>query len=129
MAKWFVDSDHALTSRVAVNRIWQIPFGKGLVKTPEDFGNQGALSSHPEFLDWLAVTFVESDWNVKEMVRRIVLSSTYCQSSVVTEKMKQIDPDNIYLSRSPRYRFSAEMIRDQALSGRLIRVSFKLKNA
>ena len=99
------------------------------MKTPEDFGNQGALSSHPEFLDWLAVTFVESDWNVKEMVRRIVLSSTYCQSSVVTEKMKQIDPDNIYLSRSPRYRFSAEMIRDQALSGRLIRVSFKLKNA
>ncbi|WP_425236447.1 DUF1553 domain-containing protein [Ulvibacterium sp.] len=116
LGKWLVHEDNPLTARVAVNQIWYLMFGKGLVSTNEDFGNQGALPSHPELLDWLAVDFMENGWDVKRLVRQMVTSATYKQSSVVREDLKDIDPDNILLARSPRYRRSAEMVRDNVLA-------------
>jgi hypothetical protein len=114
-AKWLIDPANPLTARVAVNRIWQMYFGAGLVKTVEDFGVQGDWPSHPELLDWLALEFVRSGWDMKAMHRLIVTSATYRQSSRVTPELLQKDPENRLLARGPRYRLNAEMVRDQAL--------------
>ena len=114
LAHWLVDSNHPLTARVAVNRIWQIFFGKGLVATSEDFGVQGALPSHPDLLDFLARDFVDSHWDVKQLVRKIVLSSTYRQDSAA-EASRRDDPGNRWLTRGPSGRLTSEMIRDMAL--------------
>ncbi|MBL7769037.1 MAG: DUF1553 domain-containing protein [Flavipsychrobacter sp.] len=116
LANWLTDPKHPLTARVAVNRYWQMFFGKGLVKTTEDFGNQGSLPSHPELLDWLAVNFVESGWDLRKLVRQLVLSATYAQSSIAFEKSRQLDPENLYLSHASPIRLSAEMMRDNALA-------------
>jgi len=123
LAEWLVDRKHPLTARVAVNRFWQQFLGVGLVKTSEDFGAQGEWPSHPELLDELAVSFIESDWNVKQLVRAIVLSNTYRQSSDAKAEEFASDPENRLLSRGSRYRMDAEMIRDQILlvSGKLNR--------
>ena len=111
-----------MTSRVFVNRVWQEIFGRGLVKTSGDFGMQGELPSHPELLDWLAVDFRENGWNIKRLVKMLVMTATYRQSSIVTEKKLSTDPENIYLSRAPRLRLTAEQQRDEVLesSGLLV---------
>ncbi|MBX2872328.1 MAG: DUF1553 domain-containing protein [Saprospiraceae bacterium] len=116
LAQWLTQADHPLTGRVIINRLWQMLFGRGLVSTPEDFGNQGALPSHPELLDWLAVTFVEDGWDIKAMLKRMALSATYRQSAERTPTMIKLDPDNILLSCGPYQRLGAEMLRDQALA-------------
>ena len=116
LAEWFVDPENPLTARVAVNRFWQLFFGVGLVKTSEDFGNQGTTPSHPELLDELTVGFVESGWDVKALVKRIVMSKTYRQASGAKPAEFQADPENQLLARGPRYRLDAEMIRDQILA-------------
>ncbi|MBT5689703.1 MAG: DUF1553 domain-containing protein [Opitutae bacterium] len=116
LANWLVRDDHPLTARVAVNRIWQQFFGAGLVPTSADFGTQGELPSHPELLDWLALRFIEDDWNVQCFVKRILTSHAYRQSSKVTPILLEKDPGNQLLSRGPRHRLDAEIIRDQALS-------------
>ncbi|HLO79832.1 MAG TPA: DUF1553 domain-containing protein [Chitinophagaceae bacterium] len=116
LAMWLTDQNHPLTSRVAVNRLWQQFFGMGLVKTSEDFGNQGALPSHPELLDWLAVTFRETGWDMKKMIRLIVMSETYRQDSYASPTMRESDPENRLLARGPAARLTAEMIRDNALA-------------
>ncbi len=116
MAEWLVSGKNPLTARVTVNRFWEQLFGIGLIESLEDFGTQGLERSHPELLDYLAVSFVEDhDWSVKSFLRMIVLSATYRQSSHVTDALLQIDPRNRYLARGPRFRLSAEQIRDQAL--------------
>src|SRR5262249_9547832 len=122
LAKWIVDPKNPLTARVAVNRMWQLHFGKGLVRTAEDFGTQGEYPSHPELLDWLATRFIQSGWDVKYMHKLIVTSATYQQSSRITKPLLERDPDNKLLARGPRLRLSAEMLRDQALftSGLLV---------
>jgi hypothetical protein len=121
-AQWLVQPGHPLTARVAVNRFWQQLLGTGLVKTTEDFGAQGEPPSHPELLDWLAVQFVEDGWDVKKLVKRLVMSSAYRQSAQVTPDRLAKDPANRLLSRGPRYRLDAETLRDQALfvSGLLV---------
>ena len=116
LAQWLVSDTHPLTARVTVNRYWQAFFGMGLVETPEDFGAQGALPSHPALLDYLATAFVESGWDVKALHRRIVTSATYRQSSRVTDLHREVDPANTYLARGPRFRLPSWMIRDQALA-------------
>ena len=116
LAQWLVHPDHPLTARVAVNRAWQQLFGVGLVKTSENFGLQGELPSHPELLDWLAVSFVESGWDLKELYRTILLSRTYQQSSKVTPELLAVDPENRWLSRGPRFRMHPFMLRDTALA-------------
>ena len=115
LAQWLVDRRHPLTGRVAVNRYWSHFFGRGLVATPEDFGVRGTPPTHAELLDWLATEFMESGWNVKHLVRLIVTSSTYRQSSLNGESERR-DQENLWLSRGPRVRLSAETIRDSALS-------------
>lgn len=116
LAKWLTMPEHPLTSRVAVNRYWMMLFGEGLVRTVSDFGAQGTPPSHPELLDYLAVDFVESGWDVKRMIRQLVLSQTYQQSSRVLPQHLEDDPQNIWLARSPRFRLQGEFIRDQALA-------------
>ncbi len=116
LAKWLVDPANPLTARVIVNRYWQMYFGTGLVKTSEDFGSQGEWPSHPELLDWLAVEFIESKWNVKHVQRLIVTSATYRQASKVAPPLLAKDPENRLFARQSRLRLPAEFIRDQALS-------------
>jgi hypothetical protein len=122
LGQWLVDPAHPLMARVTVNRWWQKYFGTGLVTTSEDFGIQGEAPSHPDLLDWLAVEFIESGWNVKHIQKLIVMSATYRQSSAATPEQIRRDPQNRWLARGPRFRMPAEMIRDQALfvSGLLV---------
>jgi hypothetical protein len=117
LAKWLTNKENPLTARVAVNRYWQNFFGVGLVKTAEDFGNQGALPSNPELLDWLAITFQQDyNWDVKQLIKLMVMSRTYRQDSHTSRALLEKDPDNQLLARGPSVRLSAEMIRDNALA-------------
>ncbi|TXG38370.1 DUF1553 domain-containing protein [Seonamhaeicola maritimus] len=116
LSKWLFDPENPLTARVAVNRYWQMIFGTGIVATTEDFGNQGSLPSHPELLDWLAEEFRNSGWDVRSLIRLMVTSATYKQSSKITESSLAIDPENKWLSRGPSYRWQAEFVRDNALA-------------
>ena len=115
LANWLVSKDNPLTSRVTVNRLWAQAFGTGLVKTPENFGIQGERPKNQQLLDWLATEFINSKWNVKHIMRLMVTSSTYRQSSVFTKEKLEADPYNRYLARGPRFRMPSWMIRDQAL--------------
>jgi len=123
LAAWTVSKQNPLTARVFVNQLWQDLFGRGIVKTSGDFGMQGELPSHPELLDWLAVDFMEHGWDIKRLVKQIVMSSTYRQSAKASDEKIKVDPDNIYLSRGPRFRLPAEFVRDLVLSssGLLVR--------
>ncbi len=123
LAHWLTDPDHPLTARVAVNRYWQLMFGRGLVRTPEDFGLQGQSPTHPELLDWLARDFMDHGWDVKQLLKMMALSRTYQQSAAVAAEVRAHDPENLWLVRGPGQRLSAEMIRDNALavSGLLVR--------
>lgn len=116
LVDWLFDPDNPLTARVFVNRLWQMHFGTGLVATPEDFGTQGALPTHPELLDWLAIEFIESGWDIKHMHRLMVTSATYRQSSTASPDSLTKDPENLLLSRGYRQRLPAEVIRDRALA-------------
>jgi hypothetical protein len=123
LAQWLTDKDHPLTSRVFVNRIWQEFFGKGIVKTSGDFGMQGELPTHPELLDWLAVDFRDNGWDIKRLVKQIVMSSTYQQSAAISPRKLAVDPENKYLSRAPRLRLNSELVKDHVLasSGLLVK--------
>lgn len=123
LADWLLSKENPLMARVTVNRFWQLIFGQGIVGTPDDFGNQGSLPTHPELLDWLATYFMDNEWNVKQTIKYIVQSSTYQQSAKIRPELLEIDPDNELLARAPRTRLSAEMIRDHALatSGLLVK--------
>jgi hypothetical protein len=114
-AKWLVSKDNPLTARVTVNWIWQELFGRGIVRTADDFGTRGEAPSHPELLDWLASSFMEDGWSVKRLVRTIVTSATYKQSSKMRPELQSKDPDNALLARQSRLRLPAELIRDAAL--------------
>ncbi len=116
LAQWVTHRQNPLTARVLVNRIWGLLFGRGLVETAEDFGVQGSLPSHPQLLDWLAVDFMEHHWDIKYLLKKIMSSATYQQSSEVTEAVKKADPENKYLARAGRFRMSGEMIRDYVLA-------------
>jgi hypothetical protein len=116
LARWLVDQRNPLTPRVTVNRAWEQFFGRGLVETSEDFGSQGGAPSHPELLDFLAMTLVEQGWRLKPLHRLIVMSATYRQASAVTPALAERDPDNRLLARGPRFRVEAEMVRDIALT-------------
>ncbi len=116
LARWLVDTNNPLTARVVVNRLWESIFGIGLVRTSEEFGAQGELPSHSELLDWLAVEMMDNKWDVNHLLRLMVTSATYRQSSRVTPELAARDPENRWLARGPRFRLSAEMIRDQALA-------------
>ena len=115
LSQWLFDDKNPLASRVAVNRYWQMIFGRGLVSTPNDFGNQGAMPSHSKLLDWLAVDFIESGWDLRQLIKKIVISNTYKQSSKIKLEMHDFDPDNTLLASSPTYRLQAEFIRNNAL--------------
>ncbi|MCB9341261.1 MAG: PSD1 domain-containing protein [Lewinellaceae bacterium] len=115
LSQWLFDEKNPLTARVAVNRIWQELFGTGLVKTSDNFGSQGALPSHPELLDWMAVYFRENNWDMKVLLKKIVTSATYRQSAIATKEKLEADPENRLLSRGPRFRLTPEMIRDSWL--------------
>ena len=115
LARWLVDPANPLTARVTVNRFWQMLFGAGLVRTPDNLGLQGERPTHPELLDWLAVEFVESGWDVKALLKTVVTSATYRQRAQGSEEAARKDPENRLLSRGPRFRLPAEALRDQAL--------------
>ncbi|MSU36303.1 MAG: DUF1553 domain-containing protein [Pedosphaera sp.] len=115
LARWLMDENNPLTSRVEVNRLWEAIFGIGIVRTSEEFGAQGDLPSHPELLDWLATELIGSKWDIKHVLKLMVTSATYRQSSRVTPELEAVDSDNRLLARGPRFRLSAEMIRDQAM--------------
>ena len=116
LARWLVSKENPLTARVTVNRIWAELFGRGIVTTIEDFGTNGAYPTHPELLDWLAVTFQSDDsWSLKKTIKRIVLSSVYLQSSIVSQLERGNDPNNSFYARGPSLRLHAELIRDNAL--------------
>jgi hypothetical protein len=115
-ARWLTDPRSALTARVAVNRVWQSLFGAGLVETPEDFGTRAAVPEYRELLDWLAVDFMERGWSQKQLIRTIVTSATYRQSSLASPELVKLDPRNVWLARGPRFRADAEVVRDIALS-------------
>ncbi|MDO6436893.1 DUF1553 domain-containing protein [Cyclobacterium sp. 1_MG-2023] len=123
LAKWLLGKENPLTARVIVNQYWEMIFGRGIVATPDDFGNQGEFPSHPELLDWLALKFIESGWDLKELIKLMVSSETYQQSSVLMDHHRERDPANIWLSRANSSRLPAEMVRDQALlsSGLLVK--------
>ena len=116
VSEWLMQTENPLTARVMVNRIWARIFGTGIVETEEDFGTQGTLPSHPQLLDWLAVDFREKDWSLKQLLRTITLSATYRQAAIATPEKLNADPNNRLLSRGPRFRLSAEAVRDQALA-------------
>ncbi len=116
LAKWATNRDNPLTSRVFVNLIWQEIFGKGIVKSAGDFGMQGDLPTHAELLDWLAADFMENGWDIKRLIKQVMLSSTYRQSAVVSKDHLAIDPDNLYMARAPRMRLPAEHIQDLVLA-------------
>jgi hypothetical protein len=116
LAEWLFDKKNPLTARVFVNQTWQELFGKGIVKSSGDFGMQGDLPSHPELLDWLAVDFMNHGWDMKRLVKQMVMSATYRQSAVITKDKMKIDPDNTLISRGPRYRLPAELVRDLVLA-------------
>lgn len=116
LAKWTTHRDNPLTSRVFVNLVWQELFGKGIVKSAGDFGMQGDLPTHPELLNWLAADFMESGWNIKRLLKQIMMSSTYRQSAAINDKHMEVDPDNFYLARAPRLRLPAENIQDLVLA-------------
>ncbi|MBW7892007.1 MAG: DUF1553 domain-containing protein, partial [Chitinophagaceae bacterium] len=124
LAKWLFDTKNPLTARVFVNRIWQEVFGRGIVKSANDFGMQGDLPTNPELLDWLAVDFRENGWDIKRLVKQIYMSATYRQSSEISPEKLKADPENIYLSYAPRVRLNAEGVRDLVLasSGLLVPV-------
>lgn len=115
LTKWLTDKKHPLTSRVAVNRLWLYFFGRGLVASAGDFGNQGEMPSHPELLDWLSMSFMESGWDVKALQKMMLMSATYRQSSHTSDELRETDPENILLARGPSGRLPGEMIRDNAL--------------
>lgn len=123
LARWLIHEDNPLAARVVVNRYWQMLFGRGIVETSDDFGNQGDLPTHPGLLDWLAIEFMSSGWDVKGFLKLVVTSATYQQSSELNEQLLEKDPDNLWLARGPSYRLPVEMIRDNALaaSGLLVR--------
>ncbi|MGC6457645.1 MAG: DUF1553 domain-containing protein [Akkermansiaceae bacterium] len=116
LAQWLVDPSHPLTARVAVNRYWMMLFGEGLVRTVGDFGAQGMTPSHPELLDWLAQDFIKSGWNVKQMIKQLVMTNTYRRSSQVESLHREKDAENKLLARAPRFRLQGEFIRDHALA-------------
>ncbi|MBA4030420.1 MAG: hypothetical protein C0478_05950 [Planctomyces sp.] len=117
LSQWLVDDSNPLTARVAVNRLWQITFGRGLVATPEDYGSQGALPTHPELLDWLARDFMDHGWDIQHTLRQIVLSEAYARSATPADAAYyQADPENRLMARGPKFRLPAEMLRDQALA-------------
>jgi hypothetical protein len=116
LSQWLFDPRNPLTARVAVNRLWQEIFGRGIVATSDNFGAQGALPSHPELLDWLAVDFREHNWDVKHLLKLMVTSATYRQSSACSEDLHERDPDNQWLARGPHYRMPYEFIRDNVLT-------------
>jgi hypothetical protein len=123
LSQWLFDKRNPLTSRVYVNQLWNEIFGRGIVKTAGDFGMQGELPTHPELLDWLAVDFMNNGWNMKRLVKQMVMSATYRQSAVITSDKLKKDPENVFLSRAPRYRIKAELVRDLVLasSGLLVK--------
>lgn len=116
VAEWIVSEENPLTARVAVNRFWARLFGVGLVETEEDFGTQGSVPSNQDLLDWLALDFQKNQWDVKRLLKKMVMSSTYRQDNRATQQQLEIDPQNRFLARGPRFRLSAEVVRDQALS-------------
>ena len=116
LTQWLLDPRNPLPARVTVNRLWQMVFGQGIVSTSDDLGNQGALPTHPELLDWLALRFIESGWDIKAALKMMVMSGTYRQSSVASPQLLEQDPLNEWLGRAPSYRLPAEMIRDNALA-------------
>lgn len=116
LAQWLMSRDNPLTARVMGNRLWEALFGLGIVRTSEEFGSQGDLPSHPELLDWVALRYVDLQWSSKRLLRELVLTNTYQQTSEVSQRNLDADADNVWLARGPRVRLSAEMVRDQALA-------------
>ena len=116
LANWLIDENNPLTSRVVVNRFWEQLFGFGIVETVEDFGTQGELPSHPELLDHLATEMIKHRWDTKWLLKKIMMSATYLQTSKASDELVKRDPRNRLLARGPRFRLPAEMIRDQALA-------------